>query len=478
MKRALPAAVLLLGLCLGSGSRAYMILHQNSDLTQPELYRPDSLGLMPTPGNPPEAITFVIADNVPFPEAARRGLLQWADVQGAAVTFADGGVHHFSGDWLTRVDTPDGFNTVEMVKQGWTLSDTVVAWTNVFSDSLTGEILEADIYLNGQDFTWANLGGAQDPPHSHAYDLQNIVTHEAGHLLGLAHSQILLSTMWPSAPTGETHKRTLHDDDRDGLRYLYPVSAADYPAPSLWAIRAGACTFSADDYSSYLPLTAGAGSQAFCLFGAGVLAGVGAGLNRDDSPLSPNPISGVALVSENLVSATMDYTGLPTDAYDPTLTNAGPKTGELFQGVFLNTAANQLPVAMATVDKDRVMKGKTVTLDGSGSNDPEGAALTYQWLVIDAPESASVAFDSPTAVGTAVKLRQPGIYIFDLVVNDGTIDSLADSVIVTALPPPAPPDTLCGIGPAAGPEALGLLLLPGLLLLLARAWRKRPARSG
>jgi len=505
MKRAAWVGVLLLGLTLSSGSRAYMILHQDSDLSQPELYRPDTSGLPPTPGKPPETITFVIADNVPFPKAVRQAFSQWSVVQGAAVTFVDGGIQHFTGDWTTRVAAPDGFNAVEMVKQGWNLGNTVLGWTSVFSDPLTGEILEADIYLNGQDFTWADLAGAQDHPHSHAYDLQNIVTHEAGHVLGLAHSQVLLATMWPITALGETHKRTLHDDDRDGLRYLYPMAAADYPPPSLWGIKLGSCTFSADDYSSYLILTAGAGSYSFCLFGAGVLDGVSAGLNRDSSPLSPNPVSAVALVSENLVSGALDYTDLASDAYDPTLTNSGLKTGELFQGLFLNVSGNELPVAVATMDKDRVikgeyrclveaillatmdkdqvLKGKTVTLDGSGSYDPEGAPLTYQWLVIDAPEGAAVSFASPTSVSTTVKLPQSGIYIFDLVVNDGKIDSLADSVIVTALPPPPKSGGGggggCALDPEAAPTAAVPLFLPALLVLAGRAWRRnRSARSG
>ena len=55
MKRAALALALLLGLTLSTGSRAYMILHHSSNLSQPELYQPDSSGLMPTPGKPPEA---------------------------------------------------------------------------------------------------------------------------------------------------------------------------------------------------------------------------------------------------------------------------------------------------------------------------------------------------------------------------------------------------------------------------------------
>jgi hypothetical protein len=222
-------------------------------------------------------------------------------------------------------------------------------------------------------------------------------------------------------------------------------------------------------------LTAGAGNQVFCLFGAGILAGVSAGLNRDGAPLAPNPVSGTSVVSENLVYAILNYTDLDTDAYDPALTNPGGQTGELFQGIFLNQADNDLPVAAATVNKDRVTKGGTVTLDGAGSSDPEGSPLTFQWLVADAPEGAAVTFSAPTGATTEVKLTTAGIYIFYLVVNDGIIDSLADDLIVTALPPASSGGGGghggCSLDPGAGPLAGSLLVLPLLFPAVIRRLR-------
>ena len=477
MKRAGVGLALFLGAALASSSHAYMILHQGQDLAKPELYRPDAFGLMPTPGSPAEPITFVLGSSVLFPGPARQAFLSWAAVPGAATTLEDGGVVNFSGPWTTRLGAPDGYNAVEFVKEGWNLGGTVLAWTNLFSDPATGEILEADIYLNDENFYWGNLDPSRDHLNSVRYDEGSVLTHEIGHLLGLAHSQVSQSTLWDVIAQGETHKRSLHEDDREGLRYLYPATAADYPPPSLWGIRAGTCLFSPSSYSGYLMLTAGAppGTQDFCLFGAGILAGVNAGLDRDGGPLAPNPVSGTSVVSENLVVATLDYTGLLTDAYDPALTNPGDQTGELFQGIFLNQAGNQLPKAAATVDKDRVTKGATVTLDGAGSSDPEGSPLTYQWLVADAPEGAAVTFSAPTGATTEVKLTTAGIYIFYLVVNDGIIDSLADDVIVTALPPASSGGGGghggCSLDPGAGPLAGSLLVLPLLFPAVIRALR-------
>jgi MYXO-CTERM domain-containing protein len=56
-------------------------------------------------------------------------------------------------------------------------------------------------------------------------DVQNTVTHEAGHTLGLAHSSDASATMAASAPAGETAKRTLHADDLAGICAIYPRGA-------------------------------------------------------------------------------------------------------------------------------------------------------------------------------------------------------------------------------------------------------------
>ena len=54
-------------------------------------------------------------------------------------------------------------------------------------------------------------------------DLRNTVTHESGHMLGLGHSADVNATMFASASTGETSKRTLADDDIAGICAIYPT---------------------------------------------------------------------------------------------------------------------------------------------------------------------------------------------------------------------------------------------------------------
>jgi len=82
----------------------------------------------------------------------------------------------------------------------------------------TGRILDADIELNGDAFTFST----SLVPGRVRYDVQNTVTHEIGHLLGFEHTPSVEATMYASAPAGETRKATLAQDDIDALCTTYP----------------------------------------------------------------------------------------------------------------------------------------------------------------------------------------------------------------------------------------------------------------
>jgi len=91
---------------------------------------------------------------------------------------------------------------------------------------------------------------------------------------------------------------------------------------------------------------------------------------------------------------------------------------------------NSPPVADAGPDQT-VFVADTVTLDGSASPDADGDPLTYQWSIISIPPGSSAALSDYTAVKPTFVVDEPGTYIFQLIVNDGTVDSSPDTVTIT-----------------------------------------------
>ncbi len=93
------------------------------------------------------------------------------------------------------------------------------------------------------------------------------------------------------------------------------------------------------------------------------------------------------------------------------------------------STANQPPVANAG-PAQTVATGATVQLSGSGT-DPDGNALTYRWTQTSGP---AVALSDPAAAAptfTAPSVTGDTALGFQLVVNDGTVDSAPSAVTVT-----------------------------------------------
>jgi hypothetical protein len=94
-----------------------------------------------------------------------------------------------------------------------------------------GIIAEADIVVNGAEFAWTvSAEGCAD-----LYDLEASLSHEVGHLLGLAHSLDPEATMFATARSCETIKRDPTQDDWDGIIYLYqelPPPGGIPPSPT------------------------------------------------------------------------------------------------------------------------------------------------------------------------------------------------------------------------------------------------------
>jgi hypothetical protein len=109
--------------------------------------------------------------------------------------------------------------------------DRVLGATSFTVDTVSGDILEADIFFNSA-FPWSSAAAGE----AGRYDVESIALHEIGHLHGLGHSalgetelraggrRVLASeaVMFPIAfSPGSVNQRTLHADDIAGISDLY-----------------------------------------------------------------------------------------------------------------------------------------------------------------------------------------------------------------------------------------------------------------
>ncbi len=174
-------------------------------------------------------------------------------------------------------------NIVMFREESWPYagSEDALGITRLRFDPDTGELWDADIEINAVegDFSVGNPVTA--------VDLDSVLTHEAGHALGLSHTTVMGATM-RAGYTNDDSMRTLEQDDIDGICAIYPpgrvaatssceprhgfseLCAADQPEPEpepepKAPAKDGGCAVSA---------TGGAQSSPWAvLLGAGALLG-------------------------------------------------------------------------------------------------------------------------------------------------------------------------------------------------------------
>jgi hypothetical protein len=140
----------------------------------------------------------------------------------------------------------DGLNTICFDQSSTGFTTGVLAFTRVITANaagvsvgssapaaFAGQILDADtLFRSDGQATFATPGALATPQGAGAYDLESLLIHELGEWFGLDQSAVWSAVMFPfpappgqflgSRPTVSAPDAPLSDDDRAGIRYLYP----------------------------------------------------------------------------------------------------------------------------------------------------------------------------------------------------------------------------------------------------------------
>jgi RHS repeat-associated protein/uncharacterized repeat protein (TIGR01451 family) len=95
---------------------------------------------------------------------------------------------------------------------------------------------------------------------------------------------------------------------------------------------------------------------------------------------------------------------------------------------------NSVPVANPGPSRT-VSVGATVNLDGSGSSDADSDPLTYTWAILSQPAGGRAALSNAHVVNPVFTANVVGLYVVQLIVNDGKVDSPPVTASITAATP-------------------------------------------
>ncbi len=158
----------------------------------------------------------------------RASFASWQALTTATISFAEGAT--------TAATVKPGFDQVNLITSNITASDyasSALGLTIVYSFDqggvvdefgraidFPGQIVEADIMFNPS--TQFSIDAATP---ANRIDLQSVATHEIGHFLGLDHTSLLSSVMFPTLTDGASYARTLSADDIAGISTIYPSAS-------------------------------------------------------------------------------------------------------------------------------------------------------------------------------------------------------------------------------------------------------------
>ncbi len=135
---------------------------------------------------------------------------QWCDVPTTAIDC------EYKGMTTVNKVAPDTVNIVKWAEgNDWKLGRNILAVAYIWKNKVN-TITDFDIVFNGKNWKWRNK------EYKCHYDITSVALHEVGHALGMDHSEVKESVMWPVFRPDNTTKRKLFSDDSCGITALYP----------------------------------------------------------------------------------------------------------------------------------------------------------------------------------------------------------------------------------------------------------------
>jgi hypothetical protein len=388
------------------------------------------------------------------PPVANAGLDQSVDV-GDTVNLNGGGSSDADGDALTylwSLSIPGG--------SGATLSSTTAASPTFVAD-VAGAYVAQLIVNDGTDDSAADTAlitasavPINNPPVANAGLGQNVTVNDTVTLDGSGSTDAdgdALTYSWSlSIPGGSG--ATLSDPTAVSPTFVADV-AGDYVAQLIVndgteSSTADTATITASAVPVNNPPVADAGLDQSVLAGDTVTLDASGSSDADGDALTYSwslsvPLGSGATLTDPTASIQTFVADVDGDYVAQLIVNDGAddSTPDSVVIVAALPPANQPPVADAGPDQAAPINA-TVTLDGSGSSDPEADPLTYSWSLTSIPAGSGATLSDAAAVGPSFVADVTGDYVLQVIVNDGEFDSAPDTVMVTvvvAAPPVANP---------------------------------------
>jgi hypothetical protein len=138
--------------------------------------------------------------------------------------------------------------------------------------------------------------------------------------------------------------------------------------------------------------------------------------------------SAATVLNADPANPAADFAADRAGRYVAQLTVRDALTASTPDSVIVSTV-NSPPVARAGADRTARI-GDWVEVSGGESSDADADPLTYRWS-LTAPSGSSAALSSSAGPVTGFSPDVAGVYVVQLLVNDGSVDSEADTVAVS-----------------------------------------------